>query len=176
MDLISTDRLILRHMEAGDAAFILELLNDADFLRFIGDKGVRDIEGALGYIQTACHEAFERFGVGMMMVERMDTGSQAGICGLLNRDYLDNPDIGFAFAKDHRGAGLASEAVDATLTYGFDALGYSVLSAFTDPDNSASRRLLERAGMKLVGMKSVPHAETKVCYYELAKTGSVNAQ
>jgi len=168
MDLISTDRLILRHMEAGDAAFILELLNDADFLRFIGDKGVRDIEGALGYIQSACHEAFERYGIGMMMVERTDTGAHAGICGLLNRDYLDNPDIGFAFAKDHRGTGLASEAVSATLDYGFNSLGFSVLSAFTDPENVSSRRLLERAGMELISMKSVPHAETKVCYYELA--------
>ena len=169
MDLISTDRLILRHMEAGDAAFILELLNDADFLRFIGDKGVRDLQGALGYIQTACHEAFERHGVGMMMVERTDTGAHAGICGLLNRDYLDNPDIGFAFAKDHRGVGLASEAVGATLTYGFDSLGYAVLTAITDPHNTASRRLLERADMEFVGMMSVPHAETEVCYYELTK-------
>ena len=53
MDVISTERLILRHMEAGDAAFILALLNDADFLRFIGDKGVRDLEGALG-IHSDC--------------------------------------------------------------------------------------------------------------------------
>lgn len=169
MDLISTDRLILRHMEASDAAFILDLLNDADFLRFIGDKGVRDIEGALGYIQSACHEAFERHGIGMMMVERLDTGLQAGICGLLHRDYLENPDIGFAFASDHRGAGLATEAVQATLEYGFNSLEYSILSAFTDPDNSASRRLLERAGMELVGMKAVPHAETDVCYFELKR-------
>jgi ribosomal-protein-alanine N-acetyltransferase len=49
---LETERLVLRKLSTGDAEFILELLNDDSFLRYVGDKGVRDIAGAINYIQT----------------------------------------------------------------------------------------------------------------------------
>jgi len=47
-----TERLSLRRMTLRDAAFILQLLNEPPFLRFIGDKGVRTLEDACRYIET----------------------------------------------------------------------------------------------------------------------------
>ena len=92
--MIETKRLFIRRMQAEDAAFIVELLNDASFLANIGDKGVRTLEDALGYIQSAGWDNYTEFGFGMNTVELADSAARIGICGLLKRPTLDHPDPG----------------------------------------------------------------------------------
>ncbi len=144
---IQTDRLILRRLCADDAAFILELVNDPDWLRYIGDKGVRNLDDARGYIENGPVASYARHGFGLWRVERRDDGTPIGMCGLIKRDTLEDVDIGFAYLPRFRGCGYAREAARATLAYAAESIGLRRVVAITSPDNAASGRLLEAIGL-----------------------------
>ena len=148
MFVLETERLTLRRLSAEDAAFILELLNDPDFLRNIGDKGVRTEEDASRYIQNGPVASYERFGFGLYAVELKASGEPIGICGLLKRDTLPDADIGFAFLPDFRSKGYAVESASAVRRYGWDALGLRRILAITSQENSGSIRVLEKIGFR----------------------------
>lgn len=142
----------MRHLTPDDAEFILALLNDPAFLRFIGDKGVRDMEGARKYITHGPMAMYARLGFGLYLVELKDSGVPIGLCGLIKRDGLDDVDIGFAFLPDFRMKGYAYEAASATMEYGKAALGLKRIVAITSPDNEASGKLLEKIGLRFERM------------------------
>ena len=68
-------------------AFILELLNEAAFMRFIGDKGVRTLADAREYMLKGPIDSYERHGFGLYAACLRD-GTPIGICGLVKRDGL----------------------------------------------------------------------------------------
>jgi RimJ/RimL family protein N-acetyltransferase len=148
MHIIETERLHLRQLNAGDAAFILELLNEPSFIRNIGDRGVQTVEDAAGYILKGPIDSYARHGFGLWLVELKDSGTPAGICGLVRRDALPDPDIGYAFLPRFWSRGYAREAAAATLDYAFGALGLRRVLAITNPDNTGSIRVLEKIGLK----------------------------
>jgi RimJ/RimL family protein N-acetyltransferase len=145
---LETDRLILRWLNAEDAPFIVELLNDPDWLRFIGDKGVRTLEDARNYIRGGPADMYARLGHGLYLTELKDGGTPIGLCGLIKRDTLDDVDIGFAFLPRYRARGYAREAAAAALAYAHNSLGLKRIVAITSLDNQASARLLEQIGLR----------------------------
>src|SRR2546423_13058700 len=147
MKVLETDRLVLRWLNVDDAAFILELVNDPSFIRFIGDKGVRDLEGARNYILNGPVASYEKFGYGLNAVDLKETGP-IGICGILKRDTLPHPDIGFAFLPAYWNKGYAYEASAAVLEHARKTLGIDRLLAITTPDNEASTKLLVKLGLR----------------------------
>jgi len=149
---IETERLVLRPLTAGDAGWILELLNDPAFLRYIGDKGVRARADACRYIETGPMASYERHGFGLLRVELKDGGEPIGMCGLLKRDYLPDVDIGFALLPAHRSKGYTLEAASAVLGCARDTLGLERVLAITSPDNVASIGLIERLGFRFERM------------------------
>ena len=86
MIVLETERLFLRRMDAGDAEFILTLLNEPSFLRYIGDKKVRTIQDAEQYILNGPVASYERHGFGLGLVELKETHTPIGMCGLLKRE------------------------------------------------------------------------------------------
>jgi RimJ/RimL family protein N-acetyltransferase len=145
---LETDRLILRRLVPDDAPFILELVNDPDWLRYIGDKGVRNLDDARAYIEKGPMAMYERVGFGLFCVELKAGGTPIGMCGLIKRDTLPDVDIGFAYLPQFRGSGYGREAARATLDYGRDVVGLARIVAITSPDNEASGRLLEAVGLR----------------------------
>jgi RimJ/RimL family protein N-acetyltransferase len=145
---IETERLILRRLHVGDAEFIFELVNDPDWLRYIGDKGVKTLDDACNYIRTGPMAMYERFGFGLLMVESKEDGTPIGICGLLKRDTLDDVDIGFAFLPAFRAQGYARESAAATLAYARNVQNIERVIAIASPDNHDSARLLEKIGLR----------------------------
>jgi len=139
-------------MNAGDAAFILELLNEPSFLQYIGDKGVRTLEDACGYIANGPAASYERFGFGLYLVELKTDGTPIGMCGLLKRDTLPDVDLGYALSPKHWGKGYAVEAAQATLQHGKNDFGLIRIVAITTPDNQSSIKVLERIGFKFEAM------------------------
>jgi ribosomal-protein-alanine N-acetyltransferase len=148
MHVLETERLALRRITSDDAAFILELLNDAAFLRFIGDKGVKNLEDARQYILHGPIESYERLGFGLYLVALKSSGVPIGICGLIKRDALEDVDIGFALLPDFRRKGYAFESAAAVKDYGLNSMGLRRLLAITQPDNTGSIRVLEKIGLK----------------------------
>lgn len=136
----------MRHLTNDDAAFIVELLNDASFIQYIGDKGVRTEADACNYIQSGPVASYERFGFGLYLVEQKETMAAMGICGLLRRDYLEAPDIGFAFLPKFRFQGYAVEAAQGVKEYARQTLQLTRLLAITSLNNQGSIRVLEKTG------------------------------
>lgn len=147
MKVLETERLILRRVVPEDDAFILDLLNQPSFIKFIGDRGVRDLEGARDYIETRFTKSYEDHGYGMYSMELKDGGKVIGLCGLVNRDTLPDPDIGFALLPEYWSKGYAREAAEIWLVHARDTLGLKRVLAITTRDNESSGKLLERLGL-----------------------------
>lgn len=146
MTVLRTRRLELGELSFDDAEFIIELLNDNAFLRFIGDKGVRTIADANEYLRNGPMDSYWRHGFGLYLVRRLADGTRIGICGLVRRSGLDHPDVGFALLPGFRGQGYGYEAAAAVLDHARTGLGLKRILGITDPDNQVSIRLLEKAG------------------------------
>jgi RimJ/RimL family protein N-acetyltransferase len=164
---LETARLVLRQLSVDDAAFILELLNDPSWLRFIGDKGVRTLAQARDYIARGPVAMYERLGFGLCLTERRTDGIPIGLCGLVKRDSLDDVDIGFAFLPTYRAQGYATEAASAVLPYGRDILGLKRIVAIASPDNDASARLLAKLGFKFQRMQKLRGDDDEVTLHAM---------
>jgi RimJ/RimL family protein N-acetyltransferase len=151
VSVIQTERLVLRQLALHDAEFILELLNEASFLRFIGDKGVRTPADARAYISKGPMDSYCRHGFGLYATCLHD-GTPIGICGLVKRDGLDDVDIGFAFLSRHCSKGYAVESASAVLVHARQVLGLERIVAITAPENLSSIAVLEKIGLKFERM------------------------
>jgi len=147
----TTARLALREFVAADAPFVRALLNDPDWIRYIGDKNVRSDDEARGYLERGPIAMYARTGFGLYHVALRATGEAIGMCGLIKRDTLPDVDVGFAFLPAHRGQGYALESAAAVIAYGAQAHGLTRVVAIASPDNARSLRLLERLGMTSEG-------------------------
>lgn len=152
MNILETERLVLRRMRVEDAEFIFELVNEPAFIRNIGDKGVRTLEDARNYILNGPVASYAKFGFGLYVVVIKETGAAIGICGLLKRDSLEDVDIGFALFEKFWGRGFAYESAAAVMEYGRTALGLKRIVAITSPDNEGSMRVLEKLGLRFEKM------------------------
>lgn len=146
--MIETARLALRKLSPADAPFVVQLLNDPAFVRFIGDRGVRTVDDAEQYILSGPVSSYARFGFGLYLVELKDGRAPIGICGLLKRPYLDAVDLGFALLPGYRARGYAFESASAVLGYARNVFGFDRILAITTPDNDASIALLTRLGFR----------------------------
>lgn len=162
MKILETERLTLRLQTTNDAEFILELLNDPSWFQFIGDRGVRTIEEARSYILNGPVRMYEQFGFCLYLVERKEDHIPIGICGLVNRDSLDDIDIGFAFLPKYWGKGYAYEAASAVMTYAKDTLALKRIVAITTQDNHASAKLLEKIGLKFERLVRLPNDDEEL--------------
>jgi RimJ/RimL family protein N-acetyltransferase len=151
MIVIRTERLVLRELDLDDAAFILELLNEPAFLRFIGDKGVRTLDGARDYMRKGPIDSYGRHGFGLYAACLLD-GTPIGICGLVKRDGLTDADVGFAFLSRHCAKGYAAESASAVLVHARRVLRMPRIVAITAPENRGSIAVLEKIGLQFEGM------------------------
>lgn len=147
MQVLETERLVLRRLTPEDAPFILELLNDPLFLRFVGDKGVRTREDAVEYIRHGPVASYAQHGFGLFLVSLKADGTPMGMCGLLKRAVLEDVDVGFGFLTRYGGQGYATEAAAATVRYGRQ-LGIPRIVAITAPDNVGSGNVLRKIGLQ----------------------------
>jgi ribosomal-protein-alanine N-acetyltransferase len=162
LSVIETERLTLREVSEADADFVLELLNDPDFIRNIGDRGVRTREAAARYIAERFVESYRRHGFGLWLVETKDGRVPTGVCGLVKREQLPGVDVGYAFLPPFRSKGYAHESASAVLAYARDVIGLERLYAVVNPDNAGSIRVLEKLGMGFERMVRLSPAEPEI--------------
>lgn len=142
---LTTERMHLRRLDSGDAAFMLALLNDPGFLRFVGDRQVRSEAQAVEYLQRGILRSYAEHGFGMYLCERREDGAAMGICGLVKRDSLPDFDLGYALLAPFAGHGYALEAAAAIVRQA-SQLQLPRILAIVQPDNARSIRLLEKLG------------------------------
>ena len=162
---IETQRLHLRTFELSDAAFVQQLLNSDGWLKYIGDRNVHKIMQAEQYLQNGPILSYKVNGYGLWLVEKKEGKVPIGMCGILKRDTLEHPDIGFAFLPDFTGKGYAHEAAEATLKYAKNILGIACICAITATDNVASIRLLKKIGLRYIQHFCFPESEEELLLY-----------
>lgn len=160
---LETGRLVLRPVTTSDAAFIVELLNTEGWLKNIGDRGVRTEEEAVAFIEGRMMKMYEDHHLGSYIVELKEGKISVGTCGLVHRDFLDQPDIGYAFLPGFMGKGYAIEAALAVKNYAIEVRKQSKLYAFCLPANTPSVRVLTKLGLSYV-KEFVPPGETETLH------------
>ena len=159
--MIETQRLKLRRFTLSDAPFVLELMNQPGWLKYIGDRQIGSIEAARDYLTNGPMQSYRVNGFGLNLVELKHNGSPVGMCGLLKRPELDAPDLGYAISADCYRQGYALEAATATLQFAKDNLAVKRLLAVTALDNQASIAMLNKLAFKferLITMADQPEA------------------
>ncbi|MFZ6687132.1 GNAT family N-acetyltransferase [Undibacterium sp. SXout11W] len=144
-----TDRLALRLFNIDDEKFVFELLNDPNWIKNIGDRGITNLDKARAWITEGPLVCQANYGFSFYVVTLRETGIAIGCCGLIKRDVLDFADIGYAFLPTYRGKGYALESALATVQYAHEKLGLRKLLAITSPDNNSSNKLIQKMGFIL---------------------------
>lgn len=153
---VETERLRIRELCAdSDLEFILELFNEPEFVRFVGDRGLRVIADSRRYIEEQA-ASYTKNGFGLWGVELKESGEQVGICGLLRRPALTNVEIGFGFLERFCGRGIASEAAEAVMRVGRDRFHLKRIVAVTAPDNHGSIQILQKLGLRFEKLVDLP--------------------
>lgn len=161
--MIETERLALRRFRLDDLDKFVRLLADPEVIRYIGDHSREKIEQRLRYFISL----YEPHGFGMWAVMHKDTGAMIGWCGLVFLDETPEVEVGYGVARDFWGKGLMTEAARAALRYGFERAGLERIVAVAMPDNLASRRIMEKLGMRYE--KNVFHYGHDLVYYAVAR-------
>ncbi|MGD8781498.1 MAG: GNAT family N-acetyltransferase [Ignavibacteria bacterium] len=173
MVILKTSRLILRKLTSNDTEFIVELLNEPSFIKYIGDKKVRTTKDAEKYLLHGPIKSYEQHGFGLYLVELKETNEPAGVCGLIKREHLDNVDIGFAFLKRFNGKGFVTESAKAVLDYGKSEFGLKRIVAITQLDNMGSIRVLEKIGMSFEKLIRLPDEDKDLKLYSVSFNSSI---
>jgi RimJ/RimL family protein N-acetyltransferase len=122
-------------------------LNEPSFIRNIGDRGIRTIDGAISYILNGPVASYAKNGFGLYLVKLKETDESIGMCGLIKRDTLEDVDIGYAFLPKFWSKGFAVESAQAIKDYAKNVVGLKRLVAIVDPANEGSIRVLEKIGL-----------------------------
>lgn len=162
---LETERLALRWLVPEDAPFILTLTTQPTWLRNIGDRGVRDLATAEGYIRNGPLTSYASKGFGLWCAVRREDGVPVGMCGLIKRDTMEDPELAYAYLERFHGLGYGREAALATMRYAREVLGLGRVAAIVNPENTASIRILEKAGMTYRGPIRMPGDPAPISHY-----------
>jgi len=156
MLICETERLSVSQLTVHDAPFIFTLLNTPTWLRFIGDRGIKNIDEARNYLLNGPIASYKRLGFGLYLIKLKEGNIPVGISGLIKRDGLEHVDIGFALHPDYTGKGYAFEATAAVMTYAHEVLRLATVVAITTEDNTHSIALLLKIGLRYKKMVTLP--------------------
>ena len=143
-----TNRLILAKITLRDAPFFLELLNTPNYIKYVGDRKIRTLSATKEYLKNGILKSYKKDGFGfyktLLKSEELKT---IGICGLINRDELENVDIGFGFLPEYEGRGFGFESATEVLKLARHKFGLRTVAAIVSPNNTNSLKLLNKLGL-----------------------------
>jgi RimJ/RimL family protein N-acetyltransferase len=163
--ILTTERLLLRQFTIDDTAFIIELVNSPGWLQFIGDRNITNQEQAKNYLENGPIKSYKDNGFGLSMVALKEDGNSIGMCGILKRDEMEYPEIGFAFLPQFMKKGYAVEIAKATLADAISKLMIPIILAITVPNNKDSIKLLEKIGLRFSKIIHSPKDNTELLLY-----------
>jgi len=146
-EVLATERLKLTEWELTDASFIHKLVNTEEWIENIGDRNIHNLDDARAYIKKL-RLPYGSYGYGFYALRLLESNEIIGLCGIIKRMGLDDPDLGFALMPEHVGNGYVTEMSTAFLKHAFVKLGLSRVVSITTPSNQKSISILEKLGMK----------------------------
>ena len=167
MFIVESERLQLRQFTLEDTDFIINLLNQPTFIENIGDRGIKTTADAEAYLNKSILDSYKKYGFGLSMVELKGSNIAIGMCGILKRDTLDHPDLGYAFLPEYCGLGYASEIAKSLIQSTKTLYGLEKVLAITSTENKQSNKLLEKIGFKFVGMVDAVEGQPENRLFEM---------
>ena len=152
--ILETSRLVLRKFTINDATLVLDLNLDPEVTRYTHDP-IRDLEHAKEVLESSILPQYRLYNHGRWAVHLKEGGDFIGWCGLKYRLQQDEVDLGYRFKKAYWGQGYATEAAEASIKYGFEQIGLQRIVGRAEPDNIGSIKVLEKCGMKYIGVQLV---------------------
>jgi [ribosomal protein S5]-alanine N-acetyltransferase len=140
-----TERLLMRAFEPSDAAAFYRLASDPDIIRYTGEPPCQSLEAAAAGI--AAYPDWADPGYGRWATVYKPEGKIIGFAGLKYLAQFQEVDLGYRFLPEFWGRGLATEASKACLRFGFEVIRLRRVVGYTDPENAASMRVLEKVGL-----------------------------
>jgi len=162
----TTERLIIRPTNTGDASFIFKLMNAPKWIQFIGDRKILTEEDAYNYIQVKMEPQYERLGFGNYTVIRKEDMVKMGSCGIYDREGIDGVDIGYAFLPEFEGKGYATESAMKVKEIGIQEFGLKTINGITSKKNTASQKLLEKIGLTFRKYMILPDETEEIMFYQ----------
>ena len=163
---LETSRLRMRLFSPADLDRMCEITRDPEVTRYIGYGHPLSRDETRENLDKIMN-GFRRRGYGRWALERRDTGALIGYCGLSS----GNPEVGielaYMLAREEWGQGLVHEAGRASLRYGFEALGVDSIAGLTFHENTRSRAVLERLGMRFV--RDAHYYDFSCVHYAIAR-------
>lgn len=155
---LETARLRLRTATPDDAQFYLELVNDPSWLANIGQRHIHSLDAARAALAAGPMAQQQAHGYSFYIVQRRSDGALLGMCGMILRESLPGPDIGYAMRPFAWGQGYAFEAAASVLQHARDVLRLPTLYGITAPHNQASINLLNKLGLRFERFARLPPA------------------
>lgn len=159
----NTQRLSLTTLTTDDAEFIMELVNTPEWIKFIGERNIKNSEDAIAYIQKIIANP----NVDYWIVYLPEQKIPIGIITFIKRDYLIHHDIGFAFLAKHTRQGFAFEATKIVLADVINDSSHTNVLATTIKENSNSIQLLIKLGF--IFSHEIEQGGEKLLVYEFGK-------
>ncbi|MCL6571180.1 MAG: GNAT family N-acetyltransferase [Bacillus sp. (in: Bacteria)] len=150
--IIETNRLILREVTFEDATDMLNYLSDKEVVKPMGldpCQTVKDVLDEINWYKSIYHEGTGiRWGITLK-----DSGKVIGSCGFLNMLTKHfRAEVGYELSKDYWGKGIASEALEAVVKYGYQHFPIERIEALIGPANLPSQKLVEKQGFRREGL------------------------
>lgn len=153
----------MRRFTLDDLDELVRLRADPEVMRYIGDQPRERVAQRLQYYISH----YESHGLGMWAVIHKQAGAMIGWCGLIFLDETPEVEVGYGVSRDYWGQGLMTEAARASLRYGFETIGLERIVAVAMPENTGSRRIMEKLGMRYE--KMAHHYGHDLVYYALGR-------
>ncbi len=165
--LLESERLVFRKFELDDLPLLIEQRSDPDMNRYLGGVKMQNSEALAKRIQFYM-SCVEKFGFGMCAMFLKETGEMIGAAGLQPLEDTGEIEVGYSLIKEYWGRGLGTEAAIRWMNFGFETKGLERIVAVANVDNIASRRIMEKIGMKYE--KTEPHYDIDCAFYAISKT------
>jgi ribosomal-protein-alanine N-acetyltransferase len=120
---------------------------------------VRSLDDARGYIAKGPVASYEQHGFGLFHVALKESGEAIGINGLLRRDWLPAPDLGYAFFPQFWSKGYAYESSVGVIEWARRTFDITRVVGIVKPSNAGSIRVLEKLGLKFTRVVTSPEGQ-----------------
>lgn len=148
MEIIITQRLIIRPFAESDIESAYKMNLDPKVSQYTGDGGIVSLEETRKRIKNDVLGDYKKYGYGRMAVELKNTQEFIGFTGLKYLEDMNKVDLGFRFLSTQWGKGYATESALPMIEYGFEKLQLQEIIAMVLPRNKASVHVLEKLKFK----------------------------
>ena len=136
--------------------FLVKLFNQPLFIEGEGKTGIDTVEKARTRLERFAEE-HARNGYGSFLVSLKESGTPIGTVSLMRGkdSVITLPDVGFAIVEEENGKGYATEAGRAVIDWVKRERGVEGVFGFCDPNNTRSRRAMEKVGLEFRGLRTL---------------------